>query len=287
MPADAVSARMCDTYADIRRGEISDSGRAGNCTVDKELQTLSMAFTYAVRSGITPSNPIRHDRPRYDRPSMARHARDCMPASGTELHRLAHALADDPRGEVLAWQCLFSALTGCRTGEILRMRFDAAPRKAGFVEGDWLWIERLKGGVNPFVVLHPDLRACMAAHRAWHAEKHPDSPWWFPSPEAGIGPVDNASLVHALKRISAALGLGARTGHGLRAFYVTVRRSAGISDGQVAAEIGDKTSSLISTTYGQIPPGWRGGPDLSWRPANDPPFWEVFARLPSEGDGRD
>jgi integrase len=282
MLASAVSPKTCDMFADMRRAEIRDSGRLGNRTVDKELQSLSMAFSYAVRTGVAQSNPIRHDRPRYDQASKARHSRDCMPASGDELHRLAHALADDPRGEVLAWQCLFSALTGCRTSEILRLRFDAALRKPGFVESDWLWIERAKGGVNPFVVLHPDLRACMDAHRAWHQKKHPGSPWWFPSPRVK-GPVEATSLVKALKRVSKVLGLGDRTGHGLRAFYVTVRRAAGISDGQVAAEIGDKTASLISTTYGQIPPGWRGGPQLSWRPIEAAPFWKAFSHIENAG----
>jgi integrase len=192
-------------------------------------------------------------------------------AGGAES--LARALADDPRGEVLAWQLIFSALTGCRTSEILRLRTDAAPRKPGFIEGDWLWIERSKNGVNPFVVIHPDLRAAIAGHRQWLAAKSPQGQgaWWFPSPRKPGAAVEATSLIQAMTRIVGALGLDKRTPHGLRAYFVTVRRSQGISDGQIAAEIGDKTTSLISTTYGQVPPGWKGGPDLTWQPTDGNP----------------
>ena|GEM_PF-528819 len=272
-----LEAGTLDRYADQRRAELSEGGRDGARTVDREIQTLSNALNYARRCGMIRGNPIQHGRPRYYRISQARHARDCAPASGNELHLLARTLAEESRGEVLAWQLLFSALTGCRTNEILRMRVDAGSRKAGFIEGDWLWIERSKSGVNPFVVLHKDLRECIEGHRRWKASR-PElqkSPWYFPSPADPRQPVDLTSLTHALARISDAIGVGDRTAHGLRAYFVTVRRSMGISEGQIAAEIGDKTASLIATTYGQVPPGWRGGPDLVWRPTDgNPAFWE-------------
>jgi lipoyl-dependent peroxiredoxin len=74
------------------------------------------------------------------------------------------------------------------------------------------------------------------------------------------------SLAHALAK-AGPLVLGRRiTSHGMRSFYVTVRRSQGISDGQIAAEIGDRTGpSIIASTYGSIPPDWQGrsGPDMA------------------------
>lgn len=272
----SLGAQTCDRYADLRRGETADNGRDGSRTVDTELQTLSNAMNYARRIGLTASNPLQHGRPRYNRASEATHARDCAPASGDELHLLARELAEDPHGEVLAWQLMISALTGCRTTEILRLRIDAAPRQPGFIEGDWLWIERAKSGVNPYVIMHPNLCACITAHRKWLTRAHRGSPWWFPSPRRKGVPVEHTSLVHALRRVTAALGVGHRTGHGLRAFYVTVRRSQGISDVQIAAEIGDKSVALISSTYGQVPPGWRGGPELAWVPTDcSKAFWET------------
>src|SRR4029434_5712433 len=111
------------------------------------------------------------------------------PASGSELHLLARTMAEDPRGEVLAWQCLFLALTGCRTVEILKLRIDAETRAPGCIEGEWLWIARSKAGVTPFVVLHPDLRAAIEGHRRWLKKNHPGSIFWFPSPRKPQGPV--------------------------------------------------------------------------------------------------
>jgi integrase len=280
MPTSEITVQTCDRYCDLRRQEFAAGSRPGNRTIDLELQTLSNAFNHAVRTGIALRNPLMAGRPRYSLASQARHARDCMPASGDELHRIAHALADDPRSESLAWEYLFLALTGCRTNEILSLRMDAGPRQPGSIEGDWLWVKRSKRGVNPYVLLHPDLRECIDAHRRWHRARFPGCPWWFPGRSAarkGLS-VDKSSLAHAMPRAVAALGLnGDRTAHGARAFYVTVRRSAGISDAQIAAEIGDKSVDLISTTYGQIPPGWRGGPELSWRPLEGKAFWEVAA----------
>ena len=267
----------CDRYADIRRRECADRGREGSRTVDMELQTLSNALGAAVRAGLILSNPLSNARPRYRSAASARKSRDLAPESGTELHRLAFALAEDERGwgEVLAWQLIFAALSGCRTSEILRLRRNAPSRKPGNIEGDWLWIERSKKGVNPFVLLHQDLRDAIAGHQDWLQRRFPQSPWWFPSPRVPGEPVDDTSLAHALARIAKGLGLDHRTPHGLRAYFVTVRRSQGISDGQIAAEIGDRSVALIASTYGQVPPAWRGGPGLSWRPApGEKTFWD-------------
>lgn len=99
----------------------------------------------------------------------------------------------------------------------------------------------------------------------------------FPRSEvAGRIPVDVGALSHALQRTAGiVVGEGAcRTSHGLRAFYVSVRRSEGAPDGQIAAEIGDKSVSLIQHTYGSIPPGWQGGAELSFLPKEAMPAWD-------------
>lgn len=56
----------------------------------------------------------------------------------------------------------------------------------------------------------------------------------------------------------------------MRAFFVLVRRSHGISDSQIAYELGHTTGgSTVESVYGGIPPHWLtgGGPKLSWVPA--------------------
>jgi hypothetical protein len=65
----------------------------------------------------------------------------------------------------------------------------------------------------------------------------------------------------------------------MRAYYVTARRSQGISDAQIAAEIGDSTgASIISSTYGAVPPNWRGGGKIGWLPANGPAAWDALGK---------
>ena len=58
-----------------------------------------------------------------------------------------------------------------------------------------------------------------------------------------------------------------------------MRRSQGVSDAQIAAEIGDSSGAgIIASTYGSIPPNWSGSTaPLGWLPAAGAPAWEVFA----------
>jgi integrase len=218
-----------------------------------------------------------------------------MPISGTELHNLARYFFERSQSEVLGWQILLEAMTGCRTSEILKLRWDAKHRgEAGFIEGDWLWISRSKGGVKPFCQIHPALKETLRWLKAWRNARHPESPWFLPSSRktngaprknrvTGILPVALKSLTHALADAGKKVAGAKRTSHGLRAFYVTVRRSQGITDAQIADEIGDKSgASIITSTYGAVPPNWRGAAKLSWMPGKGcKPAWESLGGMPS------
>ena len=64
----------------------------------------------------------------------------------------------------------------------------------------------------------------------------------------------------------------------MRAFYVLIRRSWGIDDGQIAVELGQRSGAgLIATTYGDVPPNWRngGGPKLKWLPKGETAWAEL------------
>ncbi|HYE30265.1 MAG TPA: hypothetical protein VEH27_02450 [Methylomirabilota bacterium] len=269
-----ITHALCREYGTWKMKQTKE-GTSGRRAADMELSTLAGILRWA---GVSP-NPL-DGRPVLWSPGKARHARDCAPASGDELHLLAKQLLAGPRSEVLGWQLLFEALTGCRTSEVLRMRLDAAARKAGHLEpGKWLWLERSKGGVNPYVVLdgRPELCDLILAHRAWHEDRYPASPWYFPSPEDPAKPVDPCSLAHALRRIGPDLGIShPLTSHGLRAFYCLVRRSQGALDAMIAAEIGDKTTSLIHQVYGDLPPNWQGGAAISFLPEKGAAAWVIW-----------
>jgi hypothetical protein len=102
-------------------------------------------------------------------------------------------------------------------------------------------------------------------------------------------PVDKSALCHALGRLRKP-GKGPDgellapfltrkiTGHGLRAWYVTVRRSHGIPDNQIAWEIGHTSrGQTLDEVYGGVPPHWLAGdgPKLQWMPDAEP-AWTVL-----------
>ena len=282
--ADAIKVKHCGEYFSYRKRQMRE-GVHGGRAVDLELTTLNNCLRWSLITGRLEVNRLDIARPKY-RGKTIRHCREFMPLDGDELHALARFLFENPRSEALGWQLLLTAMTGCRTSEVLRLRRDAKTRQqAGFIEGDWLWLQRSKGGVNPFAAIHPALRECLDALDLWHAQRQSGrkgqrrqarSPFFVPGrlPDA---PMDATALTHALERAGAVVAKAHRTSHGLRAYYVTMRRSEGIADGQIAAEIGDRSGpAIISQTYGDIPPNWKGAAKLSWMPDEAKPAWDVF-----------
>jgi integrase len=240
--------------------------RAADC----ELQTLSNILNWGVMAGAIPENRARV-RPRVQKSSDVRHCRECMPANGDELHDIAEVLFKRSTAAV-AWQFLFESFTGLRTSECIALRMDAKTRQEpGFMEGRYLYCRRGKAGRFPYVEMHSALTAAIEWHRKWHAYVHPGNPWWFPGTDGGKMP--EATLRSRLNVLGKELGWPNRTSHGLRAYFVTVWRSLGRSNEQVAAMIGDRTSSLIETTYGALPEVWSGGAPLSFMPTDSPPAW--------------
>jgi integrase len=255
-----------------------DGKLSGKVSVDVELTVLSCVLSWAVASEFIEYNFIGTQRPRQVRGSEVRHCRDLAPESGDELHQLAMELFSKPDSEVFGWQLFMEAFTGCRTSEVLALRMDARPSQPGFVDGEYLWLKRLKRGVNPYAMIHPALREMIEAHHEWHRTRFPDgSPWWFPGQSIGLPP-DAGSLTRTMQRAAQNLGLPPRISHGLRSFYVTVRRSQGASDAQIAAEIGITSVKLIRETYGDIPPTGKDVPVWHGDPPRVPPHGPAGCR---------
>lgn len=273
--AEAIGAVDCTLYFSWRKKRLKRKKVTGSRTVDMELGTLNNALQWAASVGRIRSNPLAVGRPRFRSGKMVKHCRDAMPLSGDELHALAEHLFSDRRSETLGWQLLIEAMTGCRTCEALQLRWDAKNiGEPGYIDGNTVWLARAKGGVKPFIQVHPALAGAIHALKQWHLWRFPKSKWWFPSGRRGKDlPVVKNSLTRALKRITKAH----RTSHGLRAYYVTVRRSQDASDAQAADEIGNKSgAAIIVSTYGAVPPNWRGSEALSWMPTKGEPAWSVL-----------
>lgn len=222
------------------------------------------------------SNPMGVGRPTYR--IKIKHCRDMAPETTRELHDIAGYFINEPviGRQIFGWQVLLQAFMGLRASEVVRLRWDAAPRCAGHIDGNHIWLERSKHGVNPFAMIHPALADCLEALKTWRDEVHPGSPWFLPWYSDCAS--DPRRLTSALNSATAALELPKRTSHGLRSFFVVVRRSQGICDGQIAAEIGDASGAkIITQVYGAIPPNWAGGKKLDWTPECGPVAWAKWA----------
>ena len=267
--ADTVRLGMVHEYRDWRKPQIANG--KGHRMIDMELQCLSNVLNYAVATGRLDTNFLLH-RPRFQAASEVAHCRDAMPKDGDELNWWAELFFSKPETEVLGWQLLLEAMTGCRTSEILQMKFTTGPGEPGHVHGDRLDVARCKSGTNPWVIITDDLASLLPRHIHWALSRFGDQPFWLPN-RLGDGPVSRYALTSHLARETASRGLPKRTSHGLRAYFVTKMRRDGHSDSDVAAMIGDSTVSLIQTTYGKPRPG---EPKLSFRRSNGTASWEEF-----------
>jgi integrase len=286
---DDITVAKNDAYRDRRVKEVSRG--SGDRTVDLELNTLRNALLWAARCEL-----IRHMPPptvwkRYRASGDVQHCRDSQPADAGELHRIARMMFEaGSKSEVIGWQILVEACTGLRTIDALALRWDAAPGEPGHVSADGksLCVRRAKkkghATATSSVLIHPDFEQVLTAFRGWHAKKYPAKPaaWYFPSPRASGQPLNKSAIIQALRRVSAAIGHRV-TSHGMRAYYVTARRSWGIPDAQIGFEVGHRPGQTLAEVYGGVPPHWLAGdgPKLGWMPSGDP----AWVKPPSVEDG--
>lgn len=270
-----VSDLVCDSYFEWRTKPANLKQGKGRRTTDRELNTLNNVFKYAKRRGLIRVNPLA-DRPKYQKSTSVKHCREFSPHDAHELHEAASLLFQHPHSVVLGFQMLSEAYTGLRTIEVLQWGKDHFGTLTQ--DGKYLNVWRCKGqhGTNPYANAHDGLQALLKAHASWKENYYPDSPWFFPSHCGGV--VDKGALAHALLRMTPKLKRKL-TSHGMRAFFVLVRRSQGATDEQIAWEIGHSSNgACIKSTYGGVPENWRngGGPNLNWLPSTAKPAWDTI-----------
>jgi integrase len=277
----AITGPTLSAYADWRRLHCRKND-TGNRVVDLELTTLSNLHAWATAKGHATKNPFEK-RPRFQPAGEVSHCHRAMCASDEELHELTGLLINSPeiRYQVAGAQLLFSALTGLRPGEPGMLRWDATwsdgrPQpgcRYQTSDGATLMaVARLKGGINPAIVVHPALAEFLAKWETACRTRWPDSPWMFPDPAAPklpyVDPEDKRTrLLYALEAATTALKLPHRKPHAMRAYYVRVRRSQGIDDARIALELGQGSGpSIVVHTYGESH-GIFGDGRFDWRPA--------------------
>lgn len=276
---DDLSQKALDDYHGWRTS-LAKKG-AGHRMTDLELNTLSNALRWATRKELIEENPIS-SRSNYHSSRESRHCREVCPADTEELHKVARKLLASRRSEVLGWQMVFEAFTGQRSCEAAVLRLDAGPDEPGYIsqDGNSLRIHRSKAPrvINPFCHIHSGVERLLAAHKQWHFHRFPDSPWLLPG-RSKVRHVTPSALTQALDRLWQGGKVPRKyTSHGMRAFYVLVRRSHGIPDAQIANEINHSSgTSLLEQVYGAVPPHWLNGhaPRLKWIPESGP-AWDIF-----------
>ncbi len=271
--------------------------------IDAEVHTLKNILGFAELAELIPTNPLSGQVRKFKGKSVS--AKECCCLSADELHCIAETFFDSPHSEVLGFQMLFEAFTGVRTSEALACRWDAKYMEAGHIDGDHIHLARRKAGVNPWAQIHPALAELLKVMKLWRSQRvfvghehkaqmrYADSPWFFPSPFNPMQPVGKQSLAHSLrKRVEGLINAGdlptgaRRTSHGCRAFYVMVRRSEFVSDGQIAAEIGDVSGApIIIKHYGPLPPNWMDSKEgkITWLPKGKPAWDKVAENLKASG----
>lgn len=260
----------------------------GSRTVELDWVVLSNVMHYGTRmkpklvqmNQVASRPRLRSDNPRVSSTAeKIHHCREFAPADGNELHLLAQFFFDEPRTQAVGWQMLFEAFTGVRTNEAIRLRTDATTRDVpGFIEGNHLFIARSKRGINPWILITPELRDFLDSFWNWHRLTHAGNPWWFPGMTtvggvAELRPRSKYTISHALHRAAAHLGLPRRTSHALRSFFVTMCRGNGDSEAQIADKLGVTSVALVSQVYGSRPPNWDGLRKLKYWPDNAAPAW--------------
>ena len=300
--ASSVRPRDMHDYLAHRRSTCR-TGDTGERAVDLELAALSVCCQWAVATERLQANPFA-TRPRFRRAERVTSCHTYMPGSDDELHRLIGHLWSDPAdlvSMVAGGHLLCSALTGLRPGEPgFLLRRTVASAEGVRRPGAWytidqdgspvtkLAVSRLKHGQNLAVVVRPALREFLEAWEAWLDAHLPTCQHLFPDPNTAgqpLVPVGDSgrtgTLRHRLNAACSALGVGERHPHGMRAFYVRVRRAMGMDDATIASELGQSGGEgLIRRTYGD-PQDVRGDRAFDWLPSTGEPCWKSLRAAPA------
>ena len=246
----------------------------GKRSADLDLTHFSTMFNWARDYQIVRVNPIAQRR-RYQKRKMVNNCTQFMPMSDEELHDLiADIMANSRFNTMTGHQGALEALTGGRTSEILQLLANAEHGQPGYWNDEYLYINRIKDGIYPYVIMHEPLRQALVAAKKFKDKHHPRAKYLLVG-KGGIVPPFHDSLTHALQASAKRLGLGPKTSHGLRAYYVRVCRSQGIPDQEIGMRLGHRSGvSLIKDTYGLNEPGLFGQKKLDFMPENELPAWE-------------
>lgn len=285
----SVTHKTMHSFAAHVRTNIYGGTRSGDRTVDIQLAALSCLCQWAVLTDRIEANPFAK-RQRLQHGDTIKHCSDFMPHNDEQLHQLlawCWADADHTRRVIAGGALGFAALSGLRPGEVHRLRWmpaaNAFPQNLLALQPGQIYpmpdghqrmaVARLKGGQNPAIIITPVLDQFLVHWEHYLHTLDPKPAYLFPETQEYTADV--------LAEAVAVVNLPPLHSHGMRAYYVRVRRSQGADDAQIAVELGHSSNGkLIRDVYGE-PRDPVGGNLHDWLPADRSPAWEQLTREPS------
>jgi integrase len=249
-PAIGLTPKDCDAYREWRmsggytweRAGESRKSKAGDRLIDIELQTLSNVLTLTARRQKIRFNPLR-ERTRYHREEDTRHCREVAPTP-QQLEIIERYLRQQ-RKNVIADCIMFLAFSGLRINEALPLDWEPVDWKQQLIH-----VRREKRGINPWVPIMNEMQTLLHDMKA-RSKSH----LLFPSQVDPAKPIAYSTVAGTLARVCRNLGMKHVTPHGLRSYYVTRCREAGLPDAEIAMLIGDRSGpAIIALTYGDVLP---------------------------------
>lgn len=251
----------CDEYRQFRncggyvsqipgRGKGKGNGRkyktpGGDRAVDMELDVLSNVLHLAKRRGKIVNHPLM-GRGKYTSASDVRHCREVAP-SPTGLPMIEAWFRSNGEHDMADLSC-FLAFSGLRIGEALPLRWSVISWKEEIID-----VKRTKRGIFPWVPILPEMKQLLAEMRERLDASKIKTDLLFPSPFDPTRYRDHSAYRRRLTAACKSLGIPHVTPHGMRSYFVTQAREAGLTDAEIAMLIGDKSGpTLIASTYGDV-----------------------------------
>ncbi|MGC9271709.1 tyrosine-type recombinase/integrase [Acidiphilium sp.] len=204
------------------RGGVATGGRG---VAARTVGLLGALFTFAMKRGLCPSNPVKGVARFADKQKSRR-------LSDDEYRMLADGLAQVGTSHPIGTACIkFLALTGWRRGEAVNLQ----------------WID-IDGATRTAML--PDTKTDKSMRALSHAAlavlgtvpRRAGSPWVFPA-ASGNGPI--ASIPRVWDRVAKLGGLPTEiTPHTMRHGFASVAADLNMSESTIAALIGHKTRSV-------------------------------------------
>ncbi|MGX9979606.1 tyrosine-type recombinase/integrase [Methylobacterium fujisawaense] len=210
------------------RGKAVVEGGPG--TAARTVGLLGGILSYAVSERVITLNPATGVK----RPADKKRKRRLTP---DEYAALGKALAEAEEGGAERWQAVAGvrllALTGCRLGEIVKLRWSEIDRAE-----PCLRLEDSKEGAS----VRPISKAVLLILDG--IKRPPGSVYVLPAARGGQGPF--ASLDDALERLAGRAGLEGVTAHTLRHSFASTAGDLGYSDSTIGAMLGHAGHGVTS-----------------------------------------